>query len=115
MMKQFMHVGVPTDKIMEGAVYAEAIKTYIVAPETNEFNIEYLRFEKDTPLPKELQTMVHVAYKVDDLDEQVKANTVVVEPWFADENTRLARRIPIGIRLAFIMKDGILMELMEVK
>lgn len=58
MMKQFMHVGVPTDKIMEGAVYAEAIKTYIVAPETNEFNIEYLRFEKDTPLPKELQTMV---------------------------------------------------------
>ena len=103
--KQFMHVGVPTDKIMEGAVYAEAIKTYIVAPETNEFNIEYLRFEKDTPLPKELQTMVHVAYKVDDLDEQVKANTVVVEPWFADENTRLA----------FIMKDGILMELMEVK
>lgn len=49
MMKQFMHVGVPTDKIMEGAVYAEAIKTYIVAPETNEFNIEYLRFEKDTP------------------------------------------------------------------
>lgn len=33
MMKQFMHVGVPTDKIMEGAVYAEAIKTYIVAPE----------------------------------------------------------------------------------
>ena len=80
MMKQFMHVGVPTDKIMEGAVYAEAIKTYIVAPETNEFNIEYLRFEKDTPLPKELQTMVHVAYKVDDLDEQVKANTVVVEP-----------------------------------
>ena len=87
------------------AVYAEAIKTYIVAPETNEFNIEYLRFEKDTPLPKELKTMVHVAYKVDDLDEQVKANTVVVEPWFADENTRLA----------FIMKDGILMELMEVK
>ena len=42
MMKQFMHVGVPIDKIMEGAVYAEAIKTYIVAPETNEFNIEYL-------------------------------------------------------------------------
>ena len=25
MMKQFMHVGVPTDKIMEGAVYALAL------------------------------------------------------------------------------------------
>ena len=30
MMKQFMHVGVPTDKIMEGAVYAEAIKTCLL-------------------------------------------------------------------------------------
>ena len=56
-------------------------------------------------MPKELHNMVHVDYKLEDLDEQVKANTVVVEPWFADENTRLA----------FIMKDGILMELMEVK
>lgn len=104
-MKKFMHVGVPTDKVMEGSVYAEAIKTHIVPPETNEFGIEYLRFEKDTQLPQELQTLVHVAYQVDDMDEQLKANRVVVEPWMADENTRIA----------FIMKDGILMELMEVK
>lgn len=41
-----MHVGVPTDKVMEGSVYAEGIKTHIVPPETNEFGIEYLRFEK---------------------------------------------------------------------
>ena len=47
--------------------------------------------------------MVHVAFKVDDMDEQLKANRVVVEPWMADEHTRIA----------FIMKDGILMELME--
>ena len=25
-MKKFMHVGVPTDKVMEGSVYAEGIK-----------------------------------------------------------------------------------------
>lgn len=46
-MKKFMHVGVPTDKVMEGSVYAEGIKTHIVPPKTNEFGIEYLRFEKD--------------------------------------------------------------------
>ena len=62
-MKKYVHVGVPTDKVMEGSIYAEGIKTHIVPPETNEFGIEYLRFEKD--------------------------------------------------RIAFIMKDGILMELME--
>ena len=100
-MKKYVHVGVPTDKVMEGSIYAEGIKTHIVPPETNEFGIEYLRFEKDTPLPQELQTMVHVAFMVDDMDEQLKANRVVV--WMADEHTRIA----------FIMKDGILMELME--
>ena len=57
----------------------KALKTHIVPPETNEFGIEYLRFEKDTPLPQELQTLVHVAYQVDDMDEQLKANRVVVE------------------------------------
>ena len=72
-------------------------------PDTNEFHIEYLRFEKDTPLPEELQTLVHVAYKVDDLDKQLAENKVIVEPWMADEHTRIA----------FIMKDGILFELME--
>ena len=97
-MKKYVHVGVPTDKVMEGSIYAEGIKTHIVPPETNEFGIEYLRFEKDTPLPQELQTMV-----VDDMNEQLKANRVVVEPWMADEHTRIA----------FIMKDGILVELME--
>ena len=33
MMKQFMHVGVPTDKIMEGAVYACLLYTSDAADE----------------------------------------------------------------------------------
>lgn len=102
-MKEFLHVGVPTDIAREGEIYAEALKIHIIPPDTNEFNIEYLRFEKDSPMPKELQTMVHVAFKVDDMDKQLAENTVIVEPWMNDEHTRLA----------FMMKDGILMELME--
>ena len=46
---------------------------------------------------------MHVAYKVDDLYKQLAENKVIVEPWMADEHTRIA----------FIMKDGILFELME--
>ncbi len=104
-MKEFVHVGVPTTISRPGEVYAEGIKTHIVNPDTNPYHIEYLRFEKDTPLPKELQTLVHVAYKVEDLDAEMAANQVVVAPWQEDEHTRIG----------FIMKDGILFELMEVK
>lgn len=45
-MKEFMHVGVPTTVAREGEIYAEGIKTHIITPDTNEFHIEYLRFEK---------------------------------------------------------------------
>ncbi len=104
-MKEFVHVGVPVNKVMPGEVYVEGIKCHIAAPETNAWHIEYLRFEADTPLPKALQEMGHVAYKVDNLDELLKETEVVVEPWMADEHTRIA----------FVMKDGFLFELMEVK
>lgn len=104
-MKEFVHVGVPVTKEMPGEVYVEGIKCHIAGPETNQWHIEYLRFEQDTPLPKALQTMGHVAYKVDNLDELLQETEVVVEPWFADEHTRIA----------FVMKDGFLFELMEVK
>ena len=102
-MKEFMHVGVPTTVAREGEIYAEGIKTHLNTPDTNEFHIEYLRFEKNTPLPEELQTLVHVAYKVDDLDKQLAENKVIVQTWMADEHTRIA----------FNMKDGIQFELME--
>lgn len=59
-----MHVGVPTTVAREGEIYAEGIKTHLITPDTNEFHIEYLRFEKDTPLPEELQTLVHVLIRL---------------------------------------------------
>ena len=104
-MKQFVHVGITVTKPMPAEVYVAGIKCFIAAPETNDWMAEYLRFEKDTPMPEELQTMSHVAYKVDNLDQLLKENKVIVQPWMADEHTRIA----------FIMHDGFLFELMEVK
>ena len=98
-MKEFMHVGVPTDIAREGEIYAEGIKTHIITPDTNEFHIEYLRFEKDTPLPKDLQTLVQVAYMVHDIDNQLAENKVVVDLWLSDEHTRFAWIMNYGRRM----------------
>ena len=46
-----------------------------------------------------------MAYKVDNLDQILKETKVIVKPWMADEHTRIA----------FVMKEGFLFELMEVK
>ena len=38
-MKEFMHVGVPTTVAREGEIYAEGIKTHLITPDTNEFQL----------------------------------------------------------------------------
>ncbi|MCT4595793.1 MAG: hypothetical protein N4A57_16220 [Anaeromicrobium sp.] len=100
---EFMHIGVVTDKVQENENYAEDLKVYITDPEASEFKFEYLRFEEDTPLPEVMQKNPHVAFKVNNLDTYLKENDVVVEPFMAEEN----------LRIAFIIKDNLLMELME--
>ncbi|MCT4604891.1 MAG: hypothetical protein N4A64_02110 [Marinisporobacter sp.] len=100
---EFMHIGVVTDKVQQNETYAEDIKVYITDPEESPFKFEYLRFEKDSPLPEIMQKNPHVAFKVDALEPYLKDNEVIVEPFNVGEN----------LKIAFIVKDGLVMELME--
>ena len=103
-MTEFLHVGVPTTIKQPNENYASDLKVYITNPEEHEFKFEYLRFEPDTPLPEIMQKNPHVAYKVDCLDDKIKDEKVIVEPFSVDENTKIA----------FIIKEGVIFELMEV-
>ncbi|MCT4509416.1 MAG: hypothetical protein N4A48_11815 [Tepidibacter sp.] len=100
---EFMHIGVVTDKVQKDEIYAEDIKVYITEPEASEFKFEYLRFEENSPLPEIMQKNPHVAFKVDKLEDYLEKNQVIVEPFMADEN----------LKIAFIIKDGLILELMQ--
>jgi hypothetical protein len=102
-MATFAHVGVPSKEKHRGETYLEGGKVYITDPGKSPYRIEYLRFEKGTPLPKELQTEVHVAYMVDNLAKAVKGQTVILPPMDVSPT----------LRVAFIKKDGLLIEVMQ--
>lgn len=104
-MAEFLHVGVPTKTEQPKETYVDDLKVYITNPEDHEFKYEYLRFTQDTPLPQIMQEQIHLAYRVDNLEKYLKEGEVIVEPFQADEN----------MRIAFLIKDGIIFELMEVK
>ena len=82
MQKTYLHTGIPVAAKMDGMSYMESLKVWIANNE--EYAIEYLYWEKDTPAAYRMVTETHVAYKVDDVqaavDEAVKAGASVLLP-----------------------------------
>ena len=104
-MLEIMHIGLPTKTPQQGEVYNPDMKLHIAGPETNELSIEYLRFEDGSPMPQELKDNVHVAYKVDSLEKYMEGNKVILPRTKLDD----------ALSIAFIEKDGLVIELMEMK
>lgn len=102
----YMHIGIPVTNKKPGMTYNEGAKLWMSNPEDYDYKIEYLKFEEGTPFPEILHRQPHVAYKVDDAEPYLKdADEVIFGP---TENGP-------GVRLAFIIKDGAIIELYEEK
>ena len=104
-MKEFHHVGILTDQKQENETYVPDCKAYITDFESHPYRVEWVRFEPDSPMPEAIRKVSHVAFKVDDLDAELKGKKVIVEPFSPLE----------GIRAAFILtEDGAPIELMQI-
>jgi hypothetical protein len=100
---KFHHIGVPSKAKRRGEGYLEGGKVYFTDPAKHPYNFEYLRFQPGSPLPKELQTMPHIAFEVASLKAALKGEKVVLPPF----------DVTPTLRVAFIMKDGVLLEVMQ--
>ena len=101
---EYMHIGIPITNKKPNMTYNEDAKFWVSNVDDYEYKIEYLKFEEGTPFPEILHRNPHVAYKVDDLEKYVAdADEVIVEPMMANEKDRLA----------FVIKDGAILELYE--
>ncbi len=100
---EFHHVGIPTETRRENEKYLDGGKVFITDADASPYNIEWLRFEADSPMPEELKTIPHVAFKVDNLEAALEGKNVLIEPWSPME----------GLQVAFIMDDGAPIEFMQ--
>ena len=101
----FHHFGVPTRTEHENATFLEGAGVHITDPEAHPYRVEFLRFEASTCMPAELQNQPHTAFMVDDLEAALEGRKVILEPFDATET----------LRVAFIMDDTALIELMQEK
>ena len=102
-MREFSHIGIPTDRQREGETFLEEAGLHITDFASCPYGIEWLRFEPDSPMPEQLKTTAHVAYKVDDLDAALADEEVLIEPFSPME----------GLKVAFILHDGAPVEFMQ--
>ena len=104
---RFDHLGLVTDEPKDGESFVAATRVWVTSPRAGGFNIEWLRFEPDTPVTGSLRTAPHVAYRVDDLGAAIEGHAVLAEPFD-----------PTGrgddfLRVAFVEVDGAVIELMQ--
>jgi len=104
MRAEYMHIGIPVTNKKPGMNYVEAMKIWMSNPDDHEYKIEYLKFEEGTPFPEIMHRAPHVAYKVDDMERHLRD---------ADQTIFPPTVIGPGIRIAFAIKDGAILEFYE--
>ena len=102
-MSTFHHFGVPTQTKQDNETYLEGAKVFITDPESHPYRVEFLRFEEDSPMHKDIINNPHAAFMVPDIEAAMKGKKVIVDPFDATES----------LRVAFINDNGAVIELMQ--
>ena len=102
-MRQFHHVGIPTDEKQPGEVYVEDTKVWVTDPMEHPYRIEFLRYEPDSPVTGPLRDQAHMAFATDDVQREIAGKQIILEPFVPME----------GLTVAFILEDGAVFEYMQ--
>ena len=102
-MREFNHIGMPTDDEQPGEMYVPETKVSVTKPNDHRYRVEFLRFEPDSPVTGPVRDMPHTAFRVDDLSAALEGHEVLLGPFEA---------VP-GLTVAFAMKDGAVFEYMQ--
>jgi hypothetical protein len=102
---KYHHMGIPTKKKMPDEIYLPQFRFYVSGFSTSPFGIEWMRFKKDSPVDKLIQTVPHISFEVNDIDYELSQRNynVITRP-----NSHTT-----GIRVAMIEYNGAPIELIE--
>ena len=89
---KYHHLGIPTRKKMPNERYLPQFRFYVSEFCNNPFGIEWMRFEKDSPINKLIRTVPHIAFEVEDLAYELAYRDlkVIVTPNSPSEGTTVA-------------------------
>jgi hypothetical protein len=101
---KYHHVGIPTDEEVEGMVHIEHLKIHATDHESNPFGIQWMKYDRDGPIPELVRKVAHVAFEVENLQEAIRGRKVIIEPNSPSP----------GVLVAFIEEAGAPVELLQI-
>ena len=102
-MREFHHVGLPTDEKHAGERWVPETKVWTTNPDDHPYRVEFLRFEPDTPVKGPVREQVHLAFKTDNLEREIQGEDILLGPFSPRA----------GLKVAFILKDRAVFEFMQ--
>ena len=103
---RFDHIGVVTEQRRLDESWVETTRVWVTSPRAHPFNVEFLRFEPDSPVTGLLRTEPHVAYRVDDINQALRGHVVLAEPFHPAPD-------PAFLTVAFVEAGGGVVEFMQ--
>ena len=101
---RFGHIGLITTEKQPRESWVEATRVWVTSPRAHPYNVEWLRFEPDSPVQGPLRTDPHIAYRVDDVEKAIEGHDLVLGPFDVGDGF---------LRAAFVNVDGALVEFMQ--
>lgn len=100
---RYHHMGIPTREKIPGERYIAHLKMYVSGFDASPFGVEWMRFEADSPVDPLIQSVPHVAFEVDNLEQAIIGKQLIGEPSFPSK----------GIKVAMILHNGAPVELIQ--
>ena len=102
---KFHHIGIPTAEKKPDETYLPLFKFYVSGFPSSPFGIEWIRFEKNSPINPLVQKVPHIAFEAENLDLQLKRHKfkILTPPNSPGD----------GVRVAMIEHNGAPIELIE--
>ena len=100
---RYHHTGIPTEQKREGETYLPEFGMYVCGFPDSPYGIEWMRFEPDSPISQLVQTVPHVAFEVDSIEQALQGKHILTPPCSPSP----------GVTVAMIIDDGCPIELLE--
>ncbi len=99
----FSLIGIPTTKEINWDGFYESGKIHYTDFNKDQFAVEWVKFDLDSPMPEMIRMLPHVAYLADNMEEAFEGKEILFDTFSPGE----------GVRVAFIMHNGSPVEFME--
>ena len=100
---RYHHMGIPTNVSKPNEKYIEELNLYVSGFDTSEYGIEWMRFEKDSPVSDIIKMVPHIAFEVVNLESAIEGKQLIGE---------ICSPLK-GIRVAMIIENGKPIEFLE--